>query len=1007
MTATEPNSVLVVGGGIAGIQAALDLAETGIAVYLVEEDPSIGGKMAQLDRTFPTNDYSICILAPKMVECYGHPNINVLTHSKVVGVEGEKGNFKVKVLRKATFIDQEKCMGRGDCIEKCPVKDIQDYWELGLSTRKAIYIPFPQAVPKTALIDPEKCLYLTQGKCGICTKVCMYDAIDFDMEDEEIDLEVNSIILCAGFDEFDASLKPEYGYDIYSNVVTSREFERILSTAGPFEGQLLRPSDNKKPKRIAFLQCVGSRDDKVGNPYCSSVCCMHALKAAMIARKRSSKIEPHIFFMDVRAVGKEFEDYRIRAEKDDGVVIHRGTRVASIEEDDDESLILRYSEDGELKEETFDLVVLSVGIRPTDSARELAEIFGIELNNDGFCSTAMWDPLSTTRDGVYVSGSFSAPKDIPTSVAEASGAAAKAIASATSREKVYKARKDYPSEKIVTEEVPRIGVFVCHCGRNIGSVVNVRKVVEAAKRLPNVVYSSDALYACSQDTLELMKEKIEEHGLNRIVVASCTPRTHELLFQNCIREAGLNPYLLEMANIRDQCSWVHMKEKGRATEKAKDLVNMAVSKARLVEPLTTPTFPIGNSAAVIGGGLAGMVASIEIADSGYEVNLFEREWMLGGHLNRVQTEQGGRTGKEVVDDLVSKIMSNDLITVHLNTEIENITGFVGNFSVHTNKGPIEAGAIIVATGAEEYEPTEYLYGEDERVVTQLELAEMMAERPLDAKTVAMIQCVGSRTDNNPMCSRLCCTTAINNAIKIRTISPGTEVYVFSKDIRTYGFREELYRQACELGVKFIKIPEAEMPEMKVDGDRLTISANDRNLGDKVAVDADLIVLSTGIRPRVDSARMAKMLKVPLSKDGFFLEAHMKLRPMDFATEGIYLAGLAHWPKLADETIAQAAGAAARAMTLISKSELEGMAPVPIVDELKCRACGICEEVCAFKAVSMKEDATGALKATVNPALCKGCGSCGAACPVGAIALMHYTDSQLLAEAVVVLKEVVE
>jgi len=1007
MTDNEPNSVLVVGGGIAGIQSALDLAEVGIKVYLVEEDPSIGGKMAQLDKTFPTNDYSICILAPKMVDCYGHPNINVLTHSRVIGLEGEKGNFKVRVLRKATYIDQEKCMGRGDCIEKCPVKGVLDYWELGLSTRKAIYIPFPQAVPKTAVIDPENCLYLTQGKCGICAKVCEYDAINFDMEDEEIEFKVNSVILCPGFDECNASLKTEYGYDIFKNVVTSREFERILSTAGPYEGKLLRPSDKKPPKKVAFLQCVGSRDDKTGNTYCSSVCCMHALKAAMIAKSRLKEVEPHIFFLDVRTVGKEFEDYRIKAENENGVVIHRGTRVASIDEDENQRLIIHYSNNKGPVEEAFDLVVLSVGICPTNSAGEIAKVFGIELNKDGFCSTSIWDPLSTSRDGIFVAGTFSAPKDIPASVAEASGTASKALSTVTSRDKIPLIRKDYPSEKDVYGEKPRIGVFLCHCGRNIGGIINVKKVAQATKELPDVIHVSEFLYACAQDSLELIKEKIEEHKLNRIVVASCSPRTHELLFQNCIREAGLNQYLLEMANIRDQCSWVHMQEKRKATNKTIDLVKMAVAKVRLVEPLTTPTFPIGHSVAVIGGGLTGMTSALEIANNGYGVNLIESSDRLGGHLNGMLLNQEGKTGREAAAEIISRVMSNDKITIHLETEIEEVTGFIGNFVLQTKDGPIDAGAIIVAIGAEEYQPTEYFYGQDDRVVTQLELAEMMFEKPLDAKTVVMIQCVGSRTEDNPMCSRICCTTAMNNAISVKRSSPESNVYVFCKDIRTYGFKEALYRDASELGVNFIKMPDDEMPEIKMEDENIVVSANDYILGDEVSIKADLLVLSTGIRPREDSTKIARMLKVHLNKDGFFQEAHMKLRPVEFSTEGIYLAGLAHWPKLADESIAQAAAVAAKAMTIIAKSELEGMAPVPVIDEMKCRACGICQEVCAFSAVEMKEDSTGALKASVNPALCKGCGSCGAACPVGAIALMHYTDSQLLAEACVVLKEVME
>jgi heterodisulfide reductase subunit A len=1007
MAESGPNAVLVVGGGIAGIQAALDLAESGVKVYLVEEDNSIGGKMAQLDKTFPTNDCSICILAPKMADCYGHPNIDVMTRSKVIGLEGEEGDFKAKVIRKATYVERDLCTGCGDCIEKCPVKGIVDYWELGLSTRKAIYIQFPQAVPRTAVIDPEHCLHLTKGKCGICSKVCKRDAINYDMEDEEMDLEVASVVLCPGFDEFDAKLKKEYSYEFSKNVVTSREFERILSAAGPFEGQVLRPSDEQHPKRIAFLQCVGSRDDKVGNTYCSSVCCMHALKAAIIAREHADDIESHIFFMDIRAVGKEFEDYRIRAETEYGVKIHRGTRVASVEETESENLLLRWSEGTELLEDEFDLVVLSVGFCPPAEAKEMSETFGIDLNRYGFCQTDSWSPLSTSRKGIYVSGTFAAPKDIPTSVAEASGVAAKACSSIRGRETVYKVTKDLPPERDISGEDTKIGVFVCHCGKNIGSVVDVGKVVKYANGLPGVEYAVETLYACAQDTLELIKEKIEELGLNRIVVASCSPRTHEPLFQNTIMEAGLNPYLFEMANIRDQCSWVHMQEPKDATEKAMDLVSMAVSKVTLVDPLVAPTFPVGHSAAVIGGGLAGMTAALELASNGYDVDLVEREGALGGNLARVKIRTGGKTGAEIIDELGHQIMENDRITVHLGTEIEDVTGFVGNFVLHNDAGNIETGAIVVATGAEEYRPTEYMYGEDDRVVTQLELAEMLAQRPVEANTIAMIQCVGSRTEDNPMCSRVCCTTAISNAIEIKRQNPSTDVYIFMKDIRTYGFREDLYREAGQLGVKFIKMPEPDMPLLEKQGDELVLTANDCMLSEEVSVNPDMVILSTGIRPRQDNDRIAKMLKVPISKDGFFLEAHMKLRPVDFATEGIYLAGLAHWPKFSDETIAQAAGAAARAMTVISKDELEGTAWVPVVDEELCQACGTCEMVCAFRAVTLKENESGIIKASVNPALCKGCGSCCAVCPTGAISIKHFTDDQIMAAANAILEEVRE
>jgi heterodisulfide reductase subunit A len=984
-------AVMVVGGGISGIQSALDLADSGFKVYMVEKKSSIGGVMAQLDKTFPTNDCSMCILAPKLVQAGRHHNITIINNADLEACEGEPGNFRVKLKQRVPKVNPEKCIGCGTCAENCPVEYIDEFNE-GLMRRKAISVLYLQAVPLLYKIDPDLCI-----GCGACQLACNTGAIDFKLSDKSLELEVGSIILSPGFDEFDPSVKKEYGYGRYLNVVSSIEFERMLSATGPYLGHVLRPSDGDVPQKIAFLQCVGSRDEKVGNTYCSSVCCMYALKEAIIAGEHTEGLEPHIFFMDVRAFGKEFEDYRKRAEGERGVKIHRGVRVASLEEDPEtRNLIVRYSEGGEVFEEEFHMAILSVGLCPSNSAGDLQKVFGIELNKYGFCDTSAWDPLSTSEEGIFVSGSFAAPMDIPTTVAEASGAAAKASAIIASERGTLAKPKEYPDEVDVTNKDPRIGVFVCHCGINIGGVVKVKEVVEYAKTLPNVVHAEENLYTCSQDTQEIIKRMINVNNLNRVIVASCTPRTHETLFQSTIREAGLNPYLFEMANIRDQCSWVHSREPERATEKAKDLVRMAVSKARLISPLERTKLDVCHSAAVIGGGLSGMTAALEIGAQGFDVDLIERSGELGGNLKRMHLYREGKTGKQAAEELIAEVLKNERITVHLGAEIKNISGFVGNFTIELPDEEIDAGVIILTTGAREYEPTEYFYGEDERVVTQLELAEMMAERPLDAKTLVMIQCVGSRTDDNPMCSRICCSTAMNNAVNVKKQNPDTDVYVFFRDIRTYGFKEDMYREAGELGVNFIRMADDAMPEMIREGDDIMISARDVMLGDEVSIRPDLVVLSTGIKPNPDNESLAKMLKVPLSKDGFFLEAHMKLRPVDFATEGIFLAGLAHWPKLADESIAQAAGAAARSTMVISKEWIEGEATISFVDEVKCRGCGRCEAVCEFTAVSVEEVSPGEFKAKINPALCKGCGTCAVTCCNGAIISKHFTNEQILA-----------
>ncbi|MBM4237575.1 MAG: CoB--CoM heterodisulfide reductase iron-sulfur subunit A family protein, partial [Euryarchaeota archaeon] len=699
-------------------------------------------------------------------------------------IDGVPGDFRVTLKKRTLRVDEEKCTGCGVCAEKCPVETFDEYNE-GMKKRKAIFVMYPQAVPLVFSIDKNVCI-----GCGVCAEECRAKAVVYDKGDEAMEVSVGAVILSPGFEEFDAKLKKEYGYGACKNVVTSIEFERMLSATGPYFGTVMRPSDGEVPKKVAFIQCVGSRDEKVGNTYCSSVCCMYAIKEAIIAGEHTEGLEPHIFFMDVRAVGKEFEDYRERAEKEYGVRMHRATRIASVEEDPvTRNLILRYTTNGEVKSEEFDLVVLSVGMTPAEDGEKLSRRLNFKLNRYGFCDTDVYSPLSTSAPGIFVSGSFAAPKDIPTTVAEASGAAAKAGSLIADARNTLVTKKEYPEEIDVSGQEPRIGVFVCHCGINIGGVVRVPSVVDYAKTLPGVVYAEENLYTCSSDTQEKIKEMIKQHNLNRVVVASCTPRTHEPLFQNTIREAGLNVYLFEMANIRDQCSWIHMHEPEKATKKSRDLVRMAVAKARLLEPLKKSELPVNHTAVVIGGGLAGMVAALEIASQGFEVHLVEKTGQLGGNMAKLLHLEGERKPKDYVGELIARVRDQKNITVHLNTQLQDVSGFVGNFKVKTTDGEIEAGVIVLATGAEEYKPTEFMHGQDKRVLTQIELEQRLASGPVNAKSVAMIQCVGSRNEEVPYCSRVCCSNAVKNAITIKKESPSTEVYVLHKDIRTYGFRE--------------------------------------------------------------------------------------------------------------------------------------------------------------------------------------------------------------------------
>jgi len=997
-------AVMVVGGGVAGIQASLDLADSGFKVYLVDKGPSIGGVMAKLDKTFPTNDCSMCILSPKLVATGRHPNITILTNADITGLNGEAGSFEVKIRRNSRYIIEDKCNGCGICAQKCPIEAV-DMFNEGLANRGAVYVEYPQAVPLKYKIDREKCI-----GCGTCYEICKARAIAYDQKESETTLKVGSIILAPGFEPFDAKLKSEYGYGRFQNVVTSIEFERILSASGPYGGLVLRPSDGEIPKRVAFIQCVGSRDYQLGNNYCSAACCMYGMKEAVIAKEHTPiQMDASIFYMDMRSYGKEFDAYRNRAEEEYGIRFTR-SRVAGVTEDPlTGNLFVHYVQDETPKTEEFDMVVLSIGMKPPKDVEQLAKTLGIKLNKYNFCETQTFSPMDTSKPGIFVCGAFSSPKDIPESVAQASGAAARAMDIIAEARGTQVVAREYPPERDVSKEEPRIGVFVCHCGINIGGVVNVPQVVEYTKTLPNVVYAEANVYTCSQDTQKIIREKIQQNKLNRVIVASCTPRTHEPLFKETVQEAGLNPYLFEMTNIRDQCSWVHMHEPKEATQKAKDLVRSIVAKAALLKPLKKPVINVTQVGLVMGGGVSGMTSALELAKQGFEVHLVEKEKDLGGHLRTIYYLLGEKEDpKEKLNALVNEVMKNEKIHVYTAAEVADIYGFVGNYKSkirlqNGNEKEVEHGIVIVATGAVEYRPTEYFYDKDPRVVTQHELEEDLAKGEFNAKNVVMVQCIGARTKERPNCSRICCGQAIKNALKIKEVSPETEVYVLFKDIRSYGFKEDYYRDAAMKGVTFINYDDERKPELTKEGDKLKMAFWEPVLKQQLEIEPDLVVLSAATIPNPENKRTAELLKVPLTKDGSFLEAHMKLRPVDFATDGVFLCGMAHSPKYIEESIAQACAAASRAATILSKNTLEMEGIIAYVDEDLCSACRICEYLCPYGAVEMK-DKDGKPIAHVIEALCKGCGACGTACPTKAITMGHFTTQEILAQVKAALVE---
>ncbi len=995
---TKPvGAVLVVGGGIGGMQASLDLAESGFYVYLVDTSPTIGGVMSQLDKTFPTNDCAMCIMSPKLVGTGSHRNIRVITHAEIKEITGPPGSFEATILRKPRYIRPEKCTGCGECAKHCPATTVDTYNE-GMSRRAAIYLRYPQAIPKVFLIDREACI-----GCGLCERVCLANAIDYADEPREEKLSVGSVILAPGFEVFDAERRPEFGYGVYPNVLTSIEFERILSATGPHRSHLLRPSDGTIPERIAFIQCVGSRDKKCGNDYCSSVCCMYAVKEAIIAKEHVTFVKPTIFSMDVRAYGKGFDAYYERAKADHGVRFVKSMVSRVRQQQESGNLVLSYmNEEGKASEEEFDLVVLSVGMTTSQSVRDTAARLGVRLNTFGFCETKPFTPLATSREGIYVCGAFQSPKDIPETVAQASGAAAAAAGVIASARGTLATPKEYPPEtEVKQEEEARIGVFVCHCGINIGGVVNVPAVKEYASTLPNVVHADENLYTCSQDTQEKIRKAVKEHGLNRVIVASCSPRTHEPMFRETIREAGLNKYLFEMANIRDQCSWVHMRRKPEATQKAKQLVRMAVANARLNRSLGETAVPVVQRALVIGGGVAGMTAALRLAEQAFEVFLVEKEGRLGGNLINLHRTIEGEDVQAFLGNLIDRVAGNSAIHVLTDSLIVDFGGVQGNFTTGVMTAPamyyqkIQHGVTIVATGAGEESPEGYLYGEDPRVLTQLELEGRLGETGEGAaglREVVMIQCVGSRNEKHPSCSRTCCATAIKNALRLKRLNPATNIRILYRDIRSYGFLETYYAQARREGVIFVRYEPEAAPEVTKDGEKLLVSFEDRILKEKVQLMPDLVVLSSATVPR-ENRELANLLKVPRTAEGFFHEAHAKLRPVDFASDGIYVAGSAHAPKLIGESISQAYAAVARACTILSKENLLVGGVVAVVDQERCAACLTCVRVCPYDVPAV--NARG--EAEIDIVKCKGCGTCVAECPARAIDLMHYRGSQLEAK----------
>ncbi|MBN1890831.1 MAG: CoB--CoM heterodisulfide reductase iron-sulfur subunit A family protein [Thermoflexales bacterium] len=1033
----RPNdTVLVVGGGVGGQRAALDLAEAGLRVVMVEMTSSLGGRVAQLGFMFPTHDCVLCrgtsdhgygctrpTISPAFADHNTHPNILVLTNTEVTSVRGQAGDFTVQLRYQPRYVDPARCTNCGLCEAVCPAVAPSGF-QGGLSVRKAIYKSAPRAQPNAYVVDRERC----EPGCRRCEAVCPTGAVQLDEQAAESTLHAGAIILAAGYRLFNPQEAEEFGFGRYRNVITSMQYERLASRSGPTEGKVMRISDSQPPGRVAWLQCVGSRNQD--HPYCSTICCMYATKQAMLTRQRlGPDVEARIFSMDERAFSKEYNAYFEEA-RDMGVRYTR-CRVSGLREDPQTNdLIVRYVPENGTQpvEERFGMVVLSVGTEPPREAKALAVAMGVELNEFGFCMTDKFTPLVTSQPGVYVCGTFSSPKEIAETIIDAAGAAGTVMqlmhnalnSSPVLREYPFLVNTDLPPERDVSGEPVRTGVFVCRCEPTIESAIDTAGLVDYASRLPGVAVAERVDYACFPEGQALIQDTIEQERLNRVVMAGCSNRTHEALYQRIVRQAGLNPYLLSMVNLREQCAWVHLEQPERATRKAGELVRMAVARASALSPVRKQSLPITARALVIGGGVAGMTAALTIADAGYDVTLVERDDALGGNLRHIYYVAEGQNPQRLLRDLINRVRGHPRIELFTRAEVVEHKGSVGQFhSLIRSEDPpgshgragndspmyaVDHGVTIVATGGQQSHDGRYLLGQHKRVIEQQALEDIIAHHPEDIATlkqVVMIQCVRPEGALE-YCSRICCTNTMKNAIRVKLLNPACQVIVMYKDIITYGFREQYYTEARSRGVIFVRYTNETLPQVKAkpdDPEQLEVRVWEPMLKRELVLEPDMLALSMAVVPSEGTAELAHMLHVPLSTEGFYLEAHLKMRPMDFMAEGIFVAGMAHYPKFIEEAIANAQAAAGRALTLLSKSFMYVGGTIAVVDQDRCVGCLTCVRTCPFEIPQVRADVQGvgriAGAAWIDPALCQGCGTCTSECPASAIQLANYRDEQML------------
>ncbi|TFF86197.1 MAG: CoB--CoM heterodisulfide reductase iron-sulfur subunit A family protein [Promethearchaeota archaeon] len=1003
------NSVLIIGGGIAGMDCALDLANAGYITYIIEKEQTIGGIYAKIYKIFPFDECSACVLTPKMNSVYRHPLINIITLCDVMEVKGSPGDFQVLINQRPRYVDVIKCTGCQKCIQNCPILVDSEY-DFNLCKRHAVYMDFPQQVPLVATIDKEHCI-----NCYMCVQTCTSGAIDHEMEPKNILINAGAVIIATGADEFNPKIKGEYGYGRYENVITSLTFERLTHPTGPVSAKIVRPSDGKRPKKVLMVNCVGARDIQIDKEFCNKVCCMFSLKNARNMKMHEPDAEVYICYIDIRVAGKLFEHYYNTTVNQYGVNLIRG-RVAEIQENPEtKNLLVRVNDtlkDEVIELDEVELVVLNCSLEIPDNTYELLERLNIEIDpKDKFIKEkdSNLDNILTNIPGIFVIGIAHGPRDGTDSIAEAK-AAASASTSLLSQVKYTEEKKEIRS---VDDQEPRIGVFVCHCGGVISDTVDSKRVAEAVKDLPNVIYSTDYLFMCSKPGQELIKENIEKHNLNRIVVASCSPVTHESTFRECVEDVGLSRfYFTGPINIREHVAMVHRDDPEIATEKAIEMVKGEIARARFLDRVPLRKIEPVPTVLVVGGGVSGISAALDLAAKDFNVVIIEREDKIGGRLNNLyKTFPNKIPAQDLLDELQGRLQNYNNIKIYTSAEIEELDGYIGNYIVkvilkkeNNREIEINAGTILAMIGTKEWDPPKgyYKYNEIDNVLTSIEFEKKLKEESFKkGDSFIFIQCAGSRASKdeigNQYCSRVCCNFSIVNSIVLREEVPESKVFVLYKEfLRAFGrYMEENYNESKLMGVNYIRWEPSNPPviEKSENEDIIKVKVYDTLLKEELELNVNYVVLSVGQEAPEGIEKLCKVLGITRSEDGFVEELHLKFKPVETKVPGIYTA--ATFPKDIADTIALARGAAS--MSSIKQKGVELEMIVADVNNDECVGCGLCEAVCPYEAITMENLNPYKIVSVTDEIKCQGCGICVASCPVGARDLRWWRDIQILSQ----------